>query len=91
MRLFKTLKYKHVDKYWNEDVPTDVEMYVPGVNSGVYDRALVITMRGTNDMKLFKNFLFRTRRRRVHLSITLPSNMVEALRDECNQILELVK
>ena len=91
MRLFKMLKYKHVDARWNEDVPTDVSMYVPGINSGVYDRALVISMRGSNDMKLFKNFLFRTRRRKVQLSVTLPADMVERLRDECNQILELVK
>ena len=90
MRLFKVLKYKHVDKRWNEDVPTDIEMYVPGVNSGAYDPELVVSLRGTNDVKLFRG-IGRTRRRRVHLSVTLPTSMVKQLRDECNQILNLIK
>ena len=90
MRLFKTLTYKHVDKRWNEDVPTDIEMYVPGVNSGAYDPELVVVLRGINDVKLFR-ILGRTIRRRVQLRVTLPTFMVKQLRDECDQILKLIK
>ena len=91
MRLFKILKYTYVDARWNEDVPTDIEMYVPGVNSGAYDKELVISMRGTNDIKMFRGLFRKTRRRRVHLSVTLPTFMVKQLRDECDQIIKLIK
>ncbi|KKL69115.1 hypothetical protein LCGC14_2118200 [marine sediment metagenome] len=85
MKLFKILKYTHINKNWNENVPIDIEMYVPGVNSGAYDKALVIVMKGTVSVKRF----FKIKKQKVYLHVTLPAFMVEKLRNECNQILEL--
>ena len=87
MRLFKMLKYTHIDKRVDEDRLTHIEMFVPGVNSGAYDRALVINMRGIAEVET----RFKTKKHRVYLSVKLPPSMIEALRDECDQILKLVK
>lgn len=90
-RLFKTLKYTEIDRSFAQDKVTDIEMYVPGVNSGAYDKALHVVIRGRAN---FEKKRWRRRpkwiKQRVGLSITLPPEEIKKLRDECNQILELL-
>ena len=80
---FKIVKCGTIDCH--TDVETKIEMYVPGINSGVHDKALRIHMKGVKELK----GLLWKRKRNVHLNITLPRHIVEQLRDECNKMLEL--
>lgn len=79
MTRFKTLEYSKQQKYKNIDV--QLRMFVPGVNSGVYDKALHIEVFTT------KQNLFSFKKQ--FAAITLNKKQVEELRDECNKILAL--
>ena len=60
-------------------------MFIPGINSGAYDKTLHIQVRINEKVK----GLFKTKEQRIYSEITLTRKQVEELRDECNKILEL--
>lgn len=62
-----------------------LQMFVPGINSGAYDKALHIQIRITEKVEKW----FKTKEQRIYSDITLTRKQVEELRDECNKILEL--
>lgn len=62
-----------------------LQMFVPGINSGAYDKALHIQVRISEKRKKW----FRIKEQRTYSDITLTRKQVEELRDECNKILEL--
>ena len=79
---FKELVFKKTG--YKEQI-IELQMYVPGINSGAYTKALHIEVKIT---KKVKNW-FKTKKQRIYSDITLTRKQVEELRDECNKILEL--
>ncbi len=76
---FKILEYMNFRKYRQQTVK--ISMFIPGVNSGVYTKALHIAVK-IKDKRFFKDKISYT-------EITLDPKQVEELRDECNKILSL--
>lgn len=93
IRLFNTLIFKRqdVDSYsghLKENVV--MQAYVPGVNSGAYDKALHVTMHQTRPFKFNRWIKWKFGSKEVmHANITLTEEEMINLRDEINQILRL--
>jgi len=81
--VFKTLKFKRRNESSAHLGDIDIEMYVPGVNSGVYSPAsLHISVCIT---KYFSG-LFRLKKTRVCESFTLTQSEFDQLREEIQKI-----
>ena len=83
MKRFKTLTYSD---FGFKGRKFKLQLYVPGINSGAYDKALAITARIT-DYKT--TWWGRLKEIKSHAHMTLNAAAVEQLRDECNKILDL--
>lgn len=80
MERFKELNYEGLSRY-NKDKKTKISMFVPGVNSGMYDKALCI------NVVLEEPGFFKIKR--TFGELKLYKKQIEELRDECNKILSL--
>ena len=83
MKTFKILKY--VD-FGHKGRKFRLEMYVPGVNSGAYDRALHIVAQ---IVEYKHTWWGKVKEIKSYANMTLTAAAVEEIRDECNKILEL--
>lgn len=81
---FKELVFSN--KRYNGQI-LQMKMFVPGINSGAYDKSLHIEIRIIETIQK----MFKKEERRVFSELTLTKEQVEQLRDECNKILELQK
>lgn len=93
MRLFNQLKFERqkIDSYSGELKETIcMGAYVPGVNSGAYNKALHISMFQIRPFKFYRwlKWKFGSKETMV-ASITLSVEEMVQLRDEINQILRL--
>ena len=82
MAIFKELNFV---KQNNSKKTTKLQMFIPGINSGAYDKALHIRIWITEE----KQKLFKKKKSVTYSTVTLSRKGVEMLRDECNKILEL--
>lgn len=93
IRLFNTLTFKRqlIDQCSGELKETiTMQVYIPGVNSGSYDKALHVTISQRRPFKFFRwiKWKFGTEEK-MHTSVTLSINEMIELRDELNKILSL--
>ena len=93
MRIFNTLSWERqrIDSHSGALKETiTMEAYVPGVNSGSYDKALHISVIQIRSFKFFRWLKWKFRSKEImNANITLYEEEMIALRDEINQILRL--
>lgn len=93
IRLFKHLRFtrQEIDQYSGAlKVTLNVDAYIPGINSGMYDKALHITVLQVRPFKFISWARWKFGTKEVlRSSITLNVDEMIALRDEINQILRL--
>lgn len=93
MRLFNMLTFERqkIDTYSGELSETvRISAYVPGVNSGSYDKALHISMIQVRPFKFWRWLKWKFgAKEMMQASITLAEVEMIVLRDEINQILRL--